>query len=205
MKISSVIAAVAIAAFSAAFCSCDDDGEKYNPNAKIYINGVDALNKVATTQQRLTVEQICKGDSIRMNTSNNEKLPENFEWSDFGITINSKEEYIDTVNMRLVFPAYDVLGGADGVDNSDYTPENNVFFFGKGRSLYITDGHYATYGDTIGYIPDKVRLEAYDVLMELFKDKDANREKIYDVFTNAFQFIPCTGAEYKAMIERGEQ
>ena len=205
MKISSLIAAVAIAAISAALCSCDDDGGKYNPNAKIYINGVDAQNKSMTVQQRLTVEQICKGDSVRMNTSNNEKLDALREWSDFGITINSKEEYIDTVNLRFVFPAYDVLGGANGVDNSDYTPEDNVFFFGKGRSLYITDGHYATYGDTIGYIPDKVRLEAYDVLMELFKDKDANREKIYDVFTNAFQFIPCTGAEYKAMLERGEQ
>lgn len=195
MKLSSVVAAVAIAAFSTVFCSCDDGGGKYNPNAKIYINGVDALNKVATTQQRLTVEQICKGDSVC--------LMDSFGSGDlFAYTGETDGHRIDTVNMRLVFPAYNIVG----VDGHYDIAKNE--FFEEARHFFLLDGHSKGGSgpyDTLAYIPTQSRMAAKEVLLELFKDIDANREAIYKVFTEAFTFIPCTGAEYKAMIERGEQ
>lgn len=195
MKISSVIAAVAIAAISAAFSSCDDDGGKYDPYTKVYINGVDALNKATTTQQRLTVEQICKMDSIA--------LTGHIGGGDlFSYTGNTDGHLIDTVNMRLVFPAYNIVG-TTGTYNIAKNP-----FFNEEDYFCIIDGHWkdgiGPY-DTLAYIPTQSRLAAKKVLLELFKDIDANREAIYKVFTEAFQFVPCTGAEYKAMIERGEQ
>lgn len=191
MKFSNAIAAVAIAAFSAAFCSCDDDGGKYNPSAKVYINGVNALNKVTTTQQRLTVEQICKMDSVI--------LMENIGGGDlYAYTGETDGHRIDTVNMRLVFPAYNIMG-TDGTSDIATNP-----FFDETRHFFITDAH-GWVQDTLAYVPTQSRMAAKEVLLELFKDRDANREAIYKVFTEAFQFIPCTGAEYKAMIERGEQ
>lgn len=188
-----MIAAVAIAAFSVAFSSCDDDGGKYNPNAKVYINGVNALNKVTTTQQKLTVEQICKMDSLILADaiSHGGDL--------FAYTGETDGHRIDTVNMRLAYPAYNIMG-----TSGTYDVAKNLFFEEE-RHFYIIDGHGLTAGDTLAYIPTQSRMAAKEVLLELFKDCDANREAIYKVFTNAFQFIPCTGAEYKAMIERGEQ
>ena len=193
MKISSVMVAVAIAAFSAAFCSCDDDGGKYNPKAKVYINGVDAQNKAATAQQRLTVEQICKGDSVALAGS--------IGGGDIFSFVSATDHYIDTVNMRLVFPAYNIFGTDNSLD------ADNSSFFRENERYYLIDCHIASphFQDTLGYIPIQSRLEAKETLRELFKDRDANREAIYKVFTEAFQFVPCTGAEYKAMIERGEE
>ncbi len=202
MKISSLIAAVAIAAISAALCSCDDDGGKYNPNAKVYINGVDMPSLKSTPKgsgAKLTAGDVCKSDSIDL--TGQYVLSEGATcWLGF-FTISATGAdndgcIIDTAENRLVYPAYKIFGFDDDAPVSTEDP-----FFNPDVRLYLRQTH----GDTLGYIPTASRVEAYNVLLELFKDKDANREKIYDVFTNAFQFIPCTGAEYKAMIERGEQ
>ena len=58
-----LFAAPAIALLAAPACK-EDDGGKFDPFAKIWINGKNTTNKAQTTQQRLTAEQICKGDSV---------------------------------------------------------------------------------------------------------------------------------------------
>lgn len=177
---------------SALLCvACDDDGGKYNPYAKIYINGVDAQNKAATEKIRLTVEQICKGDSVCMIGV--------ISGGNIFSFVSATDHYIDTVNMRLVFPAYNIFGTDNSLD-ADNSP-----FFRDGERFCLVDFHYANMFDTIGYVPTLSRLQAKEALRELFKDRDANRDAIYKVFTEAFTFVPCTGAEYRAMIERGEQ
>ena len=202
MKISSVIAAVAIAAISAAFSSCDDDGGKYDPYTKVYINGIDApsvKSAQVNSEIRLTAAEVCRRDSINLE---GQYVKEKDAWCWLGMfSILGGGEFndgclIDTMENRLIYPAYKIFGVDDDAPVSTDDP-----FFNPDVRLYLRQLH----GDTLGYIPTASRVEAYNVLLELFKDKDANREKIYDVFTNAFQFIPCTGAEYKAMIERGEQ
>ena len=202
MKISSVIAAVAIAAISAAFSSCDDDGGKYDPYTKVYINGIDApsVKSVQVNSEiRLTAAEVCRRDSIDLSGQYVQNKDKTCWFGTFTITTGGTLNdgcAIDTVGNRLVYPAYKIFGV-----NDDMSPSADSPFFDPYVRMFLRQLH----GDTLGYIPTASRVEAYNVLLELFKDKDANREKIYDVFTEAFQFVPCTGAEYKAMIERGEQ
>ena len=69
MKQFAILLVAFIGAFTA-FVACDDDGNgKLDEYAKIYINGKNITNKYLQenadgTQRKLTVEEICKGDSF---------------------------------------------------------------------------------------------------------------------------------------------
>ena len=60
-----------------------------------------------------------------------------------------------------------------------------------------------TYGDTIAYMPSENRLAAYDKLIKLFSEDELNWTEIYRVFNEGFIFVPCTGEEFKELVEKG--
>lgn len=65
------------------------------------------------------------------------------------------------------------------------------------RDLIIIRGN----GDTIGYIPQHVRTEAYKRILEAEKEQDY--DLIYRIFEEAFTGMPCTPEEYKELKEKG--
>ena len=56
-------------------------------------------------------------------------------------------------------------------------------------------------GDTIGYIPQAVRNDAFKRILEAEKKKDY--DLVYKLFQNAMAAIPCTPEEYKELKAKG--
>lgn len=202
-----LFAAPAVALLAAPACK-DDDGGKFDPFAKIWINGKNSTNKVQTTQQRLTAEQICKGDSIYLSGTT--------KCDNMLATVTAymiKPTYdgalpIDTVNMRLPMENGNVDDGYTPLDKNIFLSEEfNWFILKMERDSSLNERYEYVYSgkhtDTIGYIPTSVRLAAREEIRKLWDDRDANREAIYKIFNDAFVFYPCTGAEYKRMLEEG--
>lgn len=65
------------------------------------------------------------------------------------------------------------------------------------RDLIIIAGM----GDTIGYIPQKVRNEAFGKIFEA--EKEGNYDLIYKLFQDAFVAVPCTPQEYEELKAKG--
>lgn len=56
-------------------------------------------------------------------------------------------------------------------------------------------------GDTIGYIPQHIRNEAFERILDAEKKQDY--DLIYKIFHEAFTGIPCTAQEYKELKAKG--
>lgn len=181
--------------------SCSDDNEgSANQYAPVYINGRDALNK-SINQKRLSVEQICKGDSIGLTYN---------QGSVFFCEIVPTEPAflpIDTINMRISLLNENIADLNDPYGNP-FFEEQYHWYIQKiitwtdydDKGMLITGWGL---GDTIAYIPTAQRMAAVDTLNILFKDKEANWDKICKIYTDAFIFIPCTGEEYKELEAAG--
>lgn len=185
--------------FALGGCSDDNEGSasKYTP---VYINGRDALNK-SLNQQRLSVEQICKGDSIGLVYNQGSVL--------FCQIVTTEPAYlpIDTINMRISLLNENIAELND--------PYGNPFFEEQYHWYIQKINSWADYddrgilikgwelGDTIAYVPTAQRMAAVDTLNILFKDKAANWDKICEIYTDAFFFVPCTGLEYKELQAAG--
>ncbi|MCR5697775.1 MAG: hypothetical protein K6G73_12450 [Marinilabiliaceae bacterium] len=161
------------------FASCDDDeGTKWDKNAKLYIQGVDRTNKNIryAVESAMTAAEICRLDTIEIF------LPEYNALLPFGEPFDNK---IDTVNNRLVMVGANIE-----------TVEDNPFFISE-ECIIVSGEEY----DTLAYVPYAQRQAAYEQIKPLWDTE--NWDAIYEIFQNAFTFIPCTGAEYKALKEQG--
>lgn len=69
------------------------------------------------------------------------------------------------------------------------------------KDLLIMRSH-ETGNDTIGYIPQSVRTEAFERILEAEKRQDY--EAIYKIFNEAFVGVPCTPEEYKELKAKGQ-
>ena len=187
---------------AAAFCAalvltCCEDNDKLPDDAKIYINGQDKTNKAASTTAK-TVRELCLGDSLMLINEN--EVHEGWGASICTIVVNPNDESnnaIDTVNCRISVPARDI-------NNFDLS---EISLLDKNCHYFIVDGHSdgkgAYLGDTLAYIPTAQHHAIVDQLEELFKDKEANITEIYQLFSDAFVFIPCTAEEYKELEAAG--
>ena len=188
---------------AAAFCAalvltcCDDDNGKLADGTCIFINGKDKTNKAASTSAK-TVKEICLGDSLEL--IRHDLTIDG--WGDCICTIvvnpnNESNFAIDTVNCRISVPARDI-------NNFDLS---EISLLDKNSQFYIVDGHSdgkgAYLGDTLAYIPTAQHHAIVDQLEELFKDKEANITEIYQLFSDAFVFIPCTAEEYRELEAAG--
>ena len=188
---------VAFALFS---CEESDKGGKLGQDAKIWITGKDGGNKYLKvnsdgTQRRLTVEEICKWDSVSIHTVPND----NRYIFDIFCTIDPVpgcDGYgsIDTVNMRLGMLA----GNIGGITGNDFLSDEYHVIIAK--DWY--EGDYLK-NDTIGYVPTSQRLAAYEELLKYVGKEEDNWDKIYKIFNDAFIFYPCTGEEYKELEAAG--
>ena len=187
---------------AAAFCAaivltcCDDDNGKLADGTCIFINGKDKTNKAASTSAK-TVRELCLGDSLMLISED-----ERYGWgaSICTIVVNPNDESnnaIDTVNCRISVPARDI-------NNFDLS---EISLLDKNCHYFIVDGHSdgkgAYLGDTLAYIPTAQHHAIVDQLEELFKDKEANITEIYQLFSDAFVFIPCTAEEYRELEAAG--
>ena len=76
-----------------------------------------------------------------------------------------------------------------------------VTFWRDVKDLLILHDHLPA-PDTIGYIPQSVRNEAFERILEAEKRKDY--DEIYKIFNEAFVGIPCTAEEYKILKAEGK-
>ena len=188
-----LFALLPIAIFCIAFSSCkDDEDSKLDKEAKIYINGVDHINKNLQYNKdgKLTAHDICRLDTLILNT-----IMESGESIGAGVFCHCNND-IDTINDRLIL----IAGNLTTLDdnqfiNAEYTPHAYLT-----KSVYDKDGEWISF-DTIAYVPRAQRLEAYYQIRELW-DKD-EWDKMYKIFEDGLIFVPCTGAEYKALVEAG--
>lgn len=72
-----------------------------------------------------------------------------------------------------------------------------VTYWRDARDLIVTTFE----GDTIGYIPQSVRNEAFERI--LVAEKGQNYDLIYKIFEEAFVGVPCTAEEYKELKAKG--
>lgn len=168
------------------FTSCkDDDNDKFDCNHRLYINGVNKANK-AVRYENLSVEEIVRIDSVWLiSVYNGVGLTELFEFS-LG--------NIDTLNNRFAMQA-------GYINNGTY---DNIFF--SQRNYYLVKSIYGendTYlgDDTLAYVPNKQITDAKAKIDSLFPL--GKWSEIYEIFNNAFTFIPCTGEELRELEKQG--
>lgn len=190
----------AVAALSFLSACDDDDNGKLDPNANLYINGVDKTNKAATSNARYTAAEICRMDSLFLLC-----YRENIGMITFDViqpstphVDNPQVLIIDSVNTRIAMRAANITA-LDGVwgKNPFLDSESDVYLM---KGLWER-GMYQAIGDTLAYVPRDQRAAVYDTLSVLFAKEDWNT--VYKVFQEAMTFVPCTGEEYKALQDAG--
>ncbi len=211
MKRDIILMALALASSILVF-SCDDEntGGKLDQDANIYINGKESANKsmnlTSSTdkQRRLSVEEICKGDSLCLvaykvgSQTQEEIFEEKFIYNGS----------IDTVKNRIALRA----GNITALEKNEFLMAEWKWYIMKlcwlyngddedGKPMYV--GAITKESDTVAYIPTEQRLAVVDTLSTLFEDKEGNWNEIYKIFNDAFVFIPCTGEEYRALEASG--
>ena len=184
---------LALAVFTTSiFTACkDDDSKAWNNYAPVYIWGHDRDGNKAVNQQ---VEKV--HDILVWATEEEQSL---VMFSDqtgftetFSNTMDAEVARVDTINDRAIFLAMRII--CDGEINENWLPYRNWYIVKNSTSSRF-------WGDTVAYIPNAQLDFAEDTIRKLFKAGDY--DSIYKIFETAFQFIPCTGAEFKEMKEKG--
>ena len=170
------------------FTSCnDDDSNKFDCNHRLYINGVNKANKAIVYTDRMSASEIVRIDSVWLRSEYN------------GVILSELFEFalgnIDTLNNRFAMQA-------GYINNGTY---DNIFFLQRNYYLckYVRDtiGFSGTV-DTLAYIPNEQITDAKEMIDSLFPLEKWS--EIYDIFNNAFTFIPCTGAELRELEAEGK-
>lgn len=182
---------LAVIATAIIFTACkDDDSKAWNNYAPVYIWGHDRDGNKAVNQQ---VEKV--HDILVWATEEEQSL---VMFSDqtgftetFSNTMDAEVARVDTINDRAIFLAMRII--CDGEINENWLPYRNWYIMEQSDVFGA--------GDTVAYIPNAQLDFAEDTIRKLFKAGDY--DSIYKIFETAFQFIPCTGAEFKEMKEKG--
>lgn len=166
-------------------CNKDDENNKFDANHRLYITGVNKANK-AVRYENLSVEEIVRIDSVWLYSSDlHSGISELFEFA-LG--------NIDTINNRFAMQA-------GYINNGTY---DNIFFAYRNyylmRFVYGENNEYLG-TDTLAYVPNKQITDAKAKIDSLFPLEKWS--EIYEIFNNAFTFIPCTGAELRELEKSG--
>lgn len=103
----------------------------------------------------------------------------------------------DTVSAEpaLLRCGTDIIYDTDGYGH--YGLQTDFIY---GHDFIICTGGLNT-EDTIAYIPNSNIINARNAIIEALENKDT--VAVYDIFKNAFKFIPITGAEWKELKAQG--
>ncbi|MBR6250158.1 MAG: hypothetical protein IKR17_03055 [Bacteroidales bacterium] len=202
---------------AAMFVSCDEkEDEIINPvpgpsiihhepdeEATVYIHGVDRnlKNLRYGIDAPLTVHEILCLDSLWLQAVALKDLGAGLHLTTTSEYFSFENHRIDTVNNRVSF-----LDACIRHFDEDpwLNPSSGWKDFVLVRYVPVIDsiGDITFDKDTLGYVPNQQRYDIYKKMLELKENEDW--DGIYEMYENAFTFIPCTGKEYRELKERGE-
>ena len=171
---------ISLMAILVAGCCKDDDpkSKKLDPMAQLCINVKSTLSRAEYTDQHLSPRELLeKADFFRFWSK---EVPDH----PVGRSIGGNEKDFDKLIIKM---------WGDDIINHDTI----ATYWRDARDLIITTGM----GDTIGYIPQRVRNAAFEKIFEA--EKQQNYELIYQLFQKAFEAVPCTPEEYTELKAKG--
>jgi len=185
------------------FASCDDDDNgRLNPSAPLYINGQNRTNKNLqyAVDAPLTPLEILRGGHVDvMGTAvegNKFEIQAGEMTQVCPFDFRDVDHKIDTINCRLILVAANI----DEIEDNLFISPTQ--FTDLWLGLQVRDENEQWLGwDTVAYIPNAQRNAAYEQIKALWDTE--NWDAIYEIFQNSYTFVPCTGAEYKALKEDG--
>lgn len=173
--------------------ACDDSEDakvfKIDPTAKVYVKGQASTSKSAN---HLTPLEVVKRATV-MNGYNQEVAGTSYiTWTWVGKDTLSPEP-------ALLRWGRDIIYDTDGYGN--YGLQNEFIY---AYDLVICSGAMVNglpKYDTLAYIPNSNITNARAEIIQAYESKDTSA--VYDIFKNAFKFIPITGAEWRALKAQG--
>lgn len=195
-----------------AAAACDD--EKCD-SVNVYINGQERQNKSATDAGRLTVKEVCKLEELRLSgatyhiSENGDTTIEDCTYYFTVEDLGNKNDigWIDTAKCRLRFRPTIIKYFETDRENHCFFHEQKNFVVEevRGDLAFLTGyrGDCTPTFDTVAYIPNAQRMAVVDELLVLFDDKEKNWNRICQLFTDAFVFVPCTGKEFRELEAAG--
>lgn len=109
-------------------------------------------------------------------------------------------ELRDTLNGILKRWASDIIRYDNTIVPDFITSQNIVIERYTGES-FDGDQEWEKHLDTIGYIPNSVITNAHELIMSAYEQQ--NWQEIYNIFNEAFIFLPITGEEYRELQRLG--
>jgi hypothetical protein len=178
-----LILAVAITA-----CKKDPEPFRLDPNAKVYVKPSSEI-QTKSSDHLSPLEVVKQATTLRLY--NDISFP-----GVFGTATWVGKDTISAIPALLRWGT-DIIYDTTG--NGDYGIQKDFIY---GYDMVICRGLYPNY-DTIAYIPNAIVLNAREAILLAFEKKDT--KSVYELFQEAFRFIPITGAEYKQLKGQGLQ
>lgn len=190
MKRFFIFAALAI---MIAACNKDDNPKnfKVNLNAKVYVKpqvGTKAFVS-SSVSEALTPLEVVKRATV-LQGYNKKVSDSHLTWLWAGKDTTSAEPAL----LRM---AFDIIHEVDGPGTYGLQLE-----FIETVDYVICSGTHPNY-DTLAYIPNANMTAARQQIITAFEAKDTIA--VYQIFQNAFRFVPITGAAYKELKKQGLQ
>ena len=171
-------------------CESDNSKPKFrlDPNAKVYVKAQIS----SKSADHLTPLEVVKKATV-MNGFNLEVAGTSpITWTWVGKDTISAEP-------ALLRWGTDIIYDTDGYGNYGLQREFIYAF-----DLVICSGAMVNGQpryDTLAYIPNSNITNARAAIIQAYESKDTSA--VYDIFKNAFKFIPITGAEWRALKAQG--
>jgi hypothetical protein len=110
-------------------------------------------------------------------------------------------ELRDTVNGIIKRNSWDILDPSNFALDSAFITGKDMVLERYYNGWTLQNGINWAHIDTIGYIPNSVLKNAYDLIIPAFKNQQW--QEIYDIFNEKFVFLPTTGPEYRELVKSG--
>lgn len=179
-----------LTAIVATACKIEEDEQIFHidPNSKVFVKQADLNVKSATAEGHLSAMEIVKKANFiaYYNTG--------FSDSPIYATWPGK----DTISSEpaLLRFAADIIYDRTGY--GDYGLQHE---FIDGYDFVICSGTSWKELDTLAYIPNANMTAAKQAINEALLAQDT--AAVYEIFKNAFKFVPITGSEYRILIQNG--
>jgi hypothetical protein len=173
------------------FFSCEKETKfRLDPTAPVYLNGREAVSD-AKGQEALSIKEVIKTATHFFSN------PPFSTIKRMG-TIGGICER-DTVNNRIVGYSSWVIDHTGQLITEFIETRNYIMVYVDLDNRDINTGVYPT--DTLAYIPNSVMEAAETDIRAAYEAEDY--EECYRLFKEAFIFYPCTGEQYRQLVEQG--
>ncbi len=173
-----------------AFGSCEDKTKNmvWDTDATVLIRPAKGVKTRANTEHLTGLEIVEQTSTMFYYTNySDNKYREKASLFARGFSDNQRDYQLPALKMW----GTDIILW-DGVMRKDFI---------KGFDFVLVRGMHEDETDTIAYIPNEVIRTAELGITKAYESGDY--EAVYQLFDNAFTFIPITGAEYRTLQEEG--